>query len=852
METSARPTPSQAMASHAAKVFSALEFTDKGLFLIDLKGEIEYANQYFLYLNDLTEQEALGKSISDIPHSENVSKNILDALEEKTSCISRHQIMNCKLAEDDSKLIWIETRLDPITDANNEVSGFIGVQRDISEEIKNELRTKKEMGQVMSLVIKQDKTIKDLKASHEKALKQVVTKSEFLANMSHDIRTPMNGVLGMTELLLNTDLSNKQRHLTNTIQRSGHSLLSLINNILDLSKIEAGKLELNSSSHNLRLLIEDVASTFAEQSNRKGLELTCIYPAKNRSFFYCDKERITQVISNLLGNAIKFTEEGEVIIRVIVDHSESDKKSLVRFEITDTGTGIPAEDQETIFESFSQVAMNPERSSKGTGLGLAICKQLSLLMGGEIGVETTDTQGSTFWFTALLEVDNTREKFSQLGDDGHLLQGMKVLVVDDNATNREKILNLLREWDIEANATDDSEEAIKILKQSQDNDNHYTVAMLDNDMPHTNGVNLAKLLKEKNILTKTRLILLNNIADLEETTIWTSAGIKSYLTKPVRQSELFNCLVATVSLPERKPGLVSREKSRHDSIEQFDASILVAEDNIVNQELAVHLLQEHGCKVHIADDGQKCLDALEDKNLGTFDLVLMDCQMPVMDGYTTTTEIRTRLKCEYHLPIIALTANAMEGDRQRCIDAGMDDYLTKPFSRNQLTDVLKKWLSHKLTKSLEKQKTDQTIEEQQEITALISTPVNQETTLARTVEDDTRSVLNKTTLDNIRSLQREGAPDILEKIIGLYLSNSNNLLEELEKSVRMKDSMQLRSAAHSLKSSSANLGADILAGLCQKMETMGKEGNLQGSDETFETLKMEYEAACNALNQEIS
>ena len=850
MDKHAEHSTSQTIANKVLKVYSAIEASGEAIFVTDIKGRIEYVNQRFLALNGWQETETLGRSVSNIPYSKNVALKLLEAMKQGRTWDSRHQIKNPqKVSTDKSGLIWVKTSVSPIMEIPGEITGFVGVQRNINAEVIMELRFKKELGEVLSLAIQRGKALQKSKFKQEQALQQVVTKSEFLASMSHEIRTPLNGVLGMTELLLNTSLSNKQKHLANIIHRSGHTLLDLINDILDLSKIEAGKLELNNSSHDLRLLIEDVASTFAERTNSKGLELTCIYPTKDHTFYFCDKQRLTQLLSNLIGNAIKFTHQGEIIIQTTLIE-DTDDQHLVRFEIKDTGAGIPEDKVETIFESFSQIRHEIEPETKGTGLGLAICKHLATLMGGEIGVHSKQGEGSTFWFTARLQKDHSSKPVKPLHEHDHMLKGLKILVVDDNATSRENISDQLKLWDIDAHTADSAATAISMLKQAHDENAPYSLALLDHDMPDIGGLNLARILKENDILAKTPLILLNAISDLEETMVWTSAGIKSYLTKPVRQTELYNCLIATLSLPNRKPDLKEQNTiTEAATVRQYNGRVLVAEDNAVNQELAELMLSEHGCEVLIAGNGQKALDAIKENINSPFDLILMDCQMPVMDGYTSSNEIR---KCTENLPrvpIVALTANAMEGDRQRCLDAGMDDHLTKPFSRSQLIEILEKWMPGNQS-NVESRK-------QPIISHLSEIPVDNDTTTIEVAEEPSATFvksdkINYQTLENIRSLQREGAPDILTKIVGLYLDNSTSLIADVEQAVDNRDGNKLRSAAHSLKSSSANLGADFLAAVCKELEAMGKNNQMDESDEKLKQLKEEYRIACEALTNEIS
>ena len=856
MDNKAEHSTSHSLATQVVKVFAAIESSSEAVFVANTKGQIEYANKRFLDINGLTEEEALGRSISKIPHSNSIALKLMESMKNGQAWSMRHQITSSLYAGiTGSELIWVRTSVDPIKEIPDEISGYIGIQRVINQEVQRELEAKNELSKILGLAIQQERTLEDLKKSYDDAIQQVATKSEYLANMSHEIRTPLNGVLGMAELLLNTSLSNKQSHLTNIIQQSGTNLLNLINDILDLSKIEAGKLELNNSSHDLRLIMEEVASTFSERASSKGLELTCIYPASDHSLFICDKQRLMQVLSNLISNAVKFTDNGEVTLELSFGDQEYDQ--LLHFEVRDTGIGIPEEEQDSIFESFSQSQQTHESTTKGTGLGLTICKHIVEMMGGHIGVNST-LAGSTFWFTAKLEKD-TNHSLQDTTTNKHLLDGLKVLIVDDNASNSENIAQQLEEWSIQAVTVSNAESAINLLEEAQKNDQPFSLAMLDHDMPDISGVNLAKIVKKNKVLTEVPLILMNSISDLEETMVWTTAGIKSYLTKPVRQSELYAALVASLSLPDRKKLSSDKKLDSKAQIKQFNAHILIVEDNPVNQELAELMLEDHGCTVEIANNGKNALGVLEENKDNLFDLILMDCQMPVMDGYATTKMIRKNMQEDDHLPIIALTANAMEGDRQRCLDAGMDDYLTKPFKRDQLSAALEKWLPVIEIINEDKNNDPNDVEESSS-----QEEFNIEQALSENVESDdpqeeinkhtelSEEILNRTTLDNIRALQREGAPDILEKIIGLYLDNSNNIIDDIQQAVEKRDAKKIRSTTHNLKSSSANLGADKLAELCKEMESLGKNNQLEEIDQMHDQLKQQYEFACKALKSEIS
>jgi signal transduction histidine kinase/DNA-binding response OmpR family regulator/HPt (histidine-containing phosphotransfer) domain-containing protein len=653
-------------------------------------------------------------------------------------------------------------------------------------------------------------------------------KSQFLAKMSHEIRTPVNGVLGMLELVKQTKLDTRQQRYLDTARRSAETLLGIINGILDISKIEAGKIELEQAPFDLRDLVEEVTETFADVAYGKNLELTCTIPASLPTALVGDAGRLRQIMTNLVGNAIKFTEKGEVGLRV--EAVEADAGSaFIAFDVTDTGIGIPSDKQRHIFDAFAQADSSTTRRYGGTGLGLSIAKQLCEMMGGSIDLTSEPGRGSTFRFTARF---GRQSEGTQPVDTGLLLfQGMSVLVVEDNAVRRRNMKDQLSSWGIRVGEAENGAAALAELRTATARNERFELAIVDVDLPDVNGIDLVRSIKADPANAELRLVMLTS-RDHEITEIGDMrAYVAGSLTKPVRQSALRQCLAMidgdiepaapASELPPPPEGVAG-------------ARVLLVEDNPVNLEVAVGILESFGCKVETATNG---VEALDRYTKGEYGLIFMDCQMPEMDGFEATAEIRKQeAKSDRRTPIVALTASAIEGDREQCLASGMDDYVPKPFTTDQMRSALVTWLSSATRNTTKRD----------HLTLVASARAPASTPAPAPLPLPTEPI-DEAVLNNLAQLQREGRPDIVNRVITLFLESAPALLRDLQEGAARSDTAVLHRASHTLKSASANVGAALLSAHCRELEAMARTGSVPDAGARVETIAEDYQQAQAAL-----
>ena len=707
----------------------------------------------------------------------------------------------------DGKEKWIQSRTSPVRNEAGQIIRIVGIAEEITERKRYEAE------------------LIHARVSADSANR---AKSEFLANMSHEIRTPMNGVIGMTGLLLDTELNEVQRRYAETVQASGESLLRLINDILDFSKIEAKKLDLEIVDFNLHSLLEDFASTLAAPAYAKGLEFLCSADPAIPTLFCGDRGRLRQILTNLAGNAVKFTEKGEVAVRAsLAELGES--HCVLRFSVHDTGIGIPEDKISMLFDKFTQVDASTTRKYGGTGLGLAISKQLAELMGGEIGVTSEMGKGSDFWFTVRLGLPKQPAGTELDGRTLADLRGVRALIVDDNATSREILSTLLTSWGMRPSEADSGPWALQACYRALEENDPFLVAAIDMQMPGMDGEAVGRAIKADRRLSGTKMVLLTSLGSVEGARRFDEIGFSGRLDKPLRRDELFHVLSAVLSGTRGSdPHLADHRHSSQGLPRTFagvPVRILVAEDNVTNQQVALGILKKLGLNADAVMNGAEAIRALSSIPYG---LVLMDVQMPVMDGLEATRQIRgpNSIILNRRIPIIAMTAHAMQGDRDRCLAAGMNDYLRKPVSPQALAEVLTRWLPKNADE----------------------TGPPRELEIAAPMLDSSLPVV----FDRTAMLERlMGDEDLAREVIGEFLNDIPRQIEALKRCLGLADASSAWRQAHLLKGAAATVGGDALHALALEMENDGKAGKLEALAAHMDDLERQFLRLKEAMTEKV-
>ena len=790
-----------------------LAFNDAntGMCLVNLQGRLLKVNAKMSEIFGYSQQELEELSVNDLALPEDVSLSsefILEAIHGAVESSSfekhyRHRQGNAICCQVSSSLV---------RDPQGTPLYFISQVQDITERKQAEEKL---------ININQSLEQATVRADLANA-----AKSEFLANMSHEIRTPLNGVLGMVGLLLDTNLTGDQRHYAQTASASGEALLSLINDILDFSKIEAGKLELETLNFGLHSFLDDFAGMMALRAHQKGLVLGCVVAPEVPSALQGDPGRLRQILINLTGNAIKFTAQGEVVIRVnVISETPSDVR--LRFAVQDTGIGIPADKIGRLFGKFSQIDTSTTRTYGGMGLGLAISKQLTELMGGEIGVQSEAGKGSEFWFTALLANQPYHEPAaaSELAD----LRAMRVLIVDDHPVNREVLMASLTSWGIYSSEATDGPSALRVLTQAQVVRQPFTLAILGMQMPGMDGKSLGRAIRNCPGIENTRLVMSASIGQMGNDQELKEIGFSATLPQPVRRQELFDVLAAVIRGKEVVPTQMKSTPSISFGKSFSHVRILLAEDNITNQQVAVGILKKLGLRVDVVANGAEALKALEALS---YDLVLMDVQMPEMDGFEATRAIRDPQSrvLNHQVTIVAMTANAMQGDREKCVQAGMNDYLTKPIERSALVAVLEKWLKPN------SEENHAVASEPEERVAISNGEIHGEKELA---VFDRAAFMNRMMDDK----------DLARTILDGFLEDMPGQITQLKTHLAVGDTCLVQQQAHKIKGACAVVAGEALRAVVWAMEQAGKAGDLNGAIARVSDLDEQFNALKEALEK---